>query len=75
MHKLKKALPPGESLSKENLEIITEDMREESCFGSFLGAPVLFERLLGLEEEIKQLLVDNKPVVSVFVTFVLYIFI
>ena len=69
LHKLRKALPPGESLDKDNLEIITEDMRDERCCGGFFGEPALYERLLALEEQIKQLLVENKPVVSVFVTF------
>ncbi len=69
LHILRKKLPPGESLEKDNLDIITEDMRDERCCGSFYGVPALYESLLELEEKIKLLLVKNKPVVSVFITF------
>ncbi len=70
LQKIRKALPPDElSLDKNDLKIVVEDIREERGCTVCKGLPEYYDKLLKLEETIKELVVDDKAVASVFVTF------
>jgi len=70
LQKIRKTLPPEESsLDKNDLEVVVEDMKEERGCTRCKGLPEYYDKLLFVEERIKELVVDDKPVASVFITF------
>ena len=69
LHKIRKRIPPGESLDNDVLKTLSDNVRKERCCKLFNRLPELHEKLLELEREIRKLLKAENPVSSVFITF------
>ena len=69
LNKIRKHVPPGASLENDVLESLSQEVKETRRCNVFNGLPELYERLLELEGEIRELLKTENPVSSVFITF------
>ncbi len=69
LEKIRKSIPPGESLEHDVLAVLATDVKEARCFSIFNGLPEYHAELLKLEAKIKDMLISEYPVSSVFITF------
>ena len=69
LEKIRKSIPSGESLEHDVLAVLATDVKDARCFSIFNGLPEYHAELLKLEAKIKDMLISEYPLSSVFITF------